>query len=172
MKVRRPLAGGLCILTLAAATMAWQPETRPARSDQPQGQPGEPGQRGRGGQGQGPATVEGSMKGMNRALRQLNAQIGDASKKDDNLRIINDMQRACVNAKGAPLPEGILKKAADDAAKAKLHAEFRHELIKAMRLLLDIETAIADGKGEAATAKLEELKKLRDHAHEEMGVED
>jgi hypothetical protein len=110
------------------------------------------------------------MRGMNRALRQLSQQVGDAAKKDENLRLINDLQRGCVNAKGAPFPEPLLKKAADDAARAKMTEEFRRELIKMLRLLLDIETDVFDGQGDAAKAKLEELEKLRDHAHEEMGL--
>ncbi len=51
-----------------------------------------------------------------------------------------------MNAKGAPIPEEVLKKAPDEAAKTKLTDEFRRELIKSLRLLLDIETDIADWK--------------------------
>ena len=117
-------------------------------------------------------SVGGGMNGMNRALRQLSRQIEDATKRDENLRLVNDMQRGCVGAKGAALPEGVLKKAKDEAEKKKMSDEFRRELIKVMRLLLDIETDIADGKTEAAKTKLAELTKLRDHGHEEMGIEE
>ena len=163
-RVLRSLVACACVLTIAGAGIALQPEREGGR---PQGQPergGPPGGR--------QVSVEGGMNGMNRAMRQLSRQVEDASKRSENLRLINDMQRWCVNAKGAPLSEEILKKAQDEDAKARLTDEFRRELIKAMRLLLDIETDIADGKGEAAKAKLAELAKLRDHAHEELGVKD
>ncbi len=165
----RPLLATASVLTIAAAGIALQPERGAGGGGQPQGQPERGG--GPGGRGQ-QVSVEGAMKGMNRALRQLNQQIGDATKREENLRLINDMQRGCVNAKGAALPEDVLKKANDDAGKKKMREEFRRELIKTMRLLLDIEADIADGKNDAAKTKLGELTKLRDHGHEEMGVKD
>jgi hypothetical protein len=112
------------------------------------------------------------MKGMNRALRQLSRQIGDESKKEENLRLINDMERGCVNAKGAKLPEDVLEHAKDEAGKAKMATEFRSDLIKVMRVLLDIETDIADGKTDDAKAKLKEVEKMRDHGHQEMGLKE
>jgi hypothetical protein len=176
----RPLAATACFLTIAAAGIALQPDGgRPPR-EQPAGerggQPGERGERGPGGPG-GPGgrqqvSVEGSMKGMNRALRQLARQVGDESKKAENLRLINDMQRACVNAKSAPLPDDVLEHAKDEAGKAKMAAEFREDLIKVMHKLLDIETDIAAGKLDDAKAKLAEVGKMRDHGHEEMGLKD
>jgi hypothetical protein len=167
----RPVAAAVGVLAIAAVGVALQPE-RGAPPAQPSGrQPEQQPERG-GGPGGRQASVGGGMNGMNRALRQLSRQVDDATKKDENLRLINDMQRGCVSAKGAPLPEGVLKKAKDDAAKAKLTDEFRRELIKVMRLLLDIETDIADGKADAAKAKLADLAKIRDHGHEEMGVEE
>ena len=58
-----------------------------------------------------------------RALRTLKGQITDASKREDNLLLINQMQVACVSAKGGKLDE-VLKdlKPEEAAAKAK---EFR-----------------------------------------------
>jgi hypothetical protein len=109
------------------------------------------------------------MKLMNRTLKQLRAQLSDATKRDENLRLIGEMQRGCVNAKSGK-PEQILADAKDDPARAKISAEFRRELIAVMRKLLDAELSIADGKPEAAAAALDEVEKLREHAHEELGV--
>lgn len=173
----RPFVTAACLFALAGAVAAMQP----AQSGQPTGTPPrQPGERGPGGQPGGPRgpgrgeqiSIEGAMKGMNRSLKQLSGQIADASKKDENLRLVNDAQRFCVLAKGQPLPEKVLEHAKDDASRAKLSSEFRADLIKALRLMLDIESELADGKGDSAKAKLDELVELRDHAHEEMGVEE
>jgi hypothetical protein len=110
------------------------------------------------------------MKGMNRSLRQLNQQIGDASKKDENLRLVNEIQRGCATAKGAVLPEKYLK--GDDAAKAKTAAEFRSTLIKMMRTLLDMEEDIAAGKTAEAEAKLKQVVKMGEDGHHALGVKD
>lgn len=169
----RPIAAGVCVLAVAAGVLAWQPEGRAPRGQQPAGQPGQGDPRGPGGPGGGRGgapSVEAGMKGMNRPLRQLSQQIGDASKKDENLRLINDMQRGCATAKGASLPEKYLK--GDDAAKAKLAGEFRSDLIKMMRLLLDIEEDIAAGKTAEASTKLKQVAEMRDHGHKEMGVKE
>jgi hypothetical protein len=62
-------------------------------------------------------------------------------------------------------------KFADAEAKAAIVAEFRSDLRKNLRLLLDLEDAILAGKSDEATAILAKVEELRDHAHEEMGVE-
>src|ERR1043165_4047218 len=81
-------AGMLCAFTLLG-TSAWgQPEKQPERGPGER-QPGGPGQPG--GRGAAPS-VEAGMKGMNGAMRRLRDQIGDASKKDDNLSLIGRMQ--------------------------------------------------------------------------------
>ncbi len=117
-------------------------------------------------------SVEQAMKSMNRPLRQLRTQIGDATKKDENLRLINDMQRGCVAAKGQPVPHEVTDLAADDAAKVKMADEYRRELLGALKLMVEVEQAILDDKADEATAKLDALVAARDHAHEELGIKD
>lgn|SRR5262245_56129005 len=138
-------------------------QRQPVRPGSPEGRPGDPA---------APVSIDRAMKGTNRAIRQLRGQVTDSSKKDENLRLVSDAQRGLVLAKGQPLPDDVLKNAKDDAAKAQMNAAFRKDLIGALHLLLDIETDIADGKGDAAKAKLEELIKKRDAAHKELGVKD
>lgn len=156
-------------------------QTQPA----PQGQPPR-GPRGEGGQGRerqgppggregGPRTaisVEASMKVMGRALRTLKAQAGDATKREENLRLVNEMQRGCVTAKGSPVPEPLLKDAVSDPDKAKIKETFRKGLLDLLRKLVDLEEAIADEKGDAAKGLVEEVIKMRDKLHETMGVKE
>lgn len=174
---RRSLVPALAAAMVFASAPAFalqpadgKPADRPANQPPPgrgQDRATRPG--GPGGPGQN-ISVEGAMKAMNRGLRQLKGQIADAGKKDDNLRIIGDIQRAAIAAKSQPVPPSVLSGAKDDAARAKLAVTFRSELMSAVRALLDMEQDVLDGKTDAAKAKLDNLAKLRDHGHEAMGV--
>jgi len=139
------------------------------RVDRPNGEAGGPGAGGPG--GRRADSVEGAMKGMNRALKGLNAQIADPAKKDDNLKLISSLQRNVVNAKDLPVPEGIMKLAKDDTQRAKLSETYRKNLIALMRKLLDLEEDVAAGKTSEAKAKLAEIQKMQDAGHADMGME-
>jgi hypothetical protein len=184
----RPQTLVLCVLVAGAASLAapWsllaQPQGNPPAKEgsrPPEGRgPGErgpetPGQEGRGGRPRPEQpSVEGAMKGMNRGLKNLLAQVGDPTKKDDNLKIVNDMQRACVGAKSQPVPKDVLEKAGDAKAQAKVSAAYRTYLIKTMRTLLDLEEAIVSDNNDVAKAKVAEIEKLRDAGHDAVGLSD
>jgi len=175
------LAVSICCIMVGAGTL-WavqpaqdqrdgQPQQRPERGPGgPERGPGGPGG-GFGGQGR-QASVEAGMKMMNRAARTLNTQISDASKKEDNIRLINDMQRGCATAKGLPLPAEFFKDVKDDAAKAKITAEYRADLIKIMRSMIDVEVAISEGKTAEAKAGLDAIEKIRQASHTRLGVKE
>ncbi|MFO0833091.1 MAG: cytochrome b562 [Phycisphaerales bacterium] len=128
-------------------------------------------QRGPGGQGFGQgASVEGGMKAMNRNLRTLKGQISDASKRDENLGLINQMQVGCALAKGGKLDE-VLKDLKPEEATAK-KKEFRTEMIALARTLLDVEEALMNEKYAEAQKALEKAEAARDHGHKEFGVKD
>lgn len=163
-------AATLGLVTLAGSTAQGQPEGKQPAARQPEGkQPGRPGE-GRG-PGEGRAqSVEGSMKGMNRSMRQLEDQLGDASKKEDNLRLVGELQRNCAAAKNGQA--NVIREMKDEAAKAKASVAYRKHLIAVMRKLLDIEESIMADKIEAAKAQMGEVAKMRDDGHKELGVED
>jgi hypothetical protein len=119
-----------------------------------------------------PPSVNRSMKGMARALRELKDQAADPSMTADSLRLIGEFQRSLVAAKSQSVPDDLLAQAATPADKERLSKEFRAELIKALRLALDLESDILEGRHAAAAAKCADIITLRDHAHEEMGVEE
>lgn len=131
------------------------------------------GGRGPGGRGADrPPSVEGAMKGMNRALKQLRNQITDAGKKEENLKLIGEMERNCLAAKEQPLPGDVLKNVKDPAARAKLGETYRKDMIAAMRELLDIEQNVADGNAAAAKTHLDKLLELRDASHKTFDIKD
>ncbi len=172
------LAAGLSFacVTAAVAQDSPPPSGKPAGQDTSPKGPAPGGDRGRGtgrgGPGAGAVNLEGAMKSMGRALKSLQSTIGDASKKEENLKLIFEMERACAGAKGAQLPPDITKDAADDAAKAKMTAEFRAGLNKMLRALLDLEQSVTDGNTAQATSQLATIAQLRDASHKQLGVKD
>lgn len=130
-----------------------------------------PPMRGPGGPGAG-GSVEVSMKEMGRALRKLRGSIEDSAAKEDNLRLLGEMERGCINAKNLPVPGDVLRHAADDAAKEKLAVEFRSHLLGLMRKLLDVEQSVMDGKNDVAKTQLEEVFKLQKAGHDAMGLKE
>jgi hypothetical protein len=135
----------------------------PPREGAPRGGRGQPG---------APANLEASMKAMNRSVKALKGLVSDPAKKDEALKTVSEAQRACAACKAAPLPPKFTEKAPDAEAKAKVEAEFRGDLRKNLRMLLDLEDAIVDGKADEAKAILAKIEELRDHAHEEMVVDE
>jgi len=122
--------------------------------------------------GSGMGSVEVSMKEMGRALRKLRGSVEDASKKDENLAAIGEMQRGCVNAKNLGAPKGVLKEAADDASREKMTADYRTHLISLMRKLLDLEESVVAGKLDVAKTQVDEIFKMQKEGHEAMGMGD
>ncbi len=140
---------------------------QPREGERPRG-PGGPGGQG----GERRMSIEGAMKIVNRNTKLLKAQIGDASKRDENLGFVNEMERGCVTAKGLPLPKDVLEHASDDAGKAKMRAEYRTQMLVMLKKLIQLDEAIGEGKLDQAKATLEELLALRDKTHKDMGVKD
>lgn len=115
-------------------------------------------------------SVEAAMRDMNRGMRQLRGELADASRKEENLRIINDIQRACLVCKAQKVPQGILRDAKDDVARAKLAIDYHAHMVTVMRTLLDLEMAVAQEKADEAKAKYAQLARDRDDGHEALGL--
>jgi hypothetical protein len=162
------------------------PTTAPAAKDgansgdsAPQGQPATGGEGRRGGQpgGRGadtgglPQSVRQAMSIMGRGLRTLKTQAADTNKKDENLKLVADMERGCLAAK-ALLPEKAMTKAADQAKKDEIALTFRKQLISMMEKLLKLETAIIEEKGSEASQLVTEITALRDESHKKLGVKE
>ena len=123
-------------------------------------------------QGERRISVEGTMKIMDRAMEALNGQITDASKRDENLAHVNEMQRGCVIGKGLPLPKEMLEKAGDDAAQAKLKQAYRSHMLTLLKKLISLEEAIAESNLDDAKRLLNEVGQERDRGHAAMGMGD
>ncbi|MBY0396842.1 MAG: hypothetical protein K2X91_10295, partial [Thermoleophilia bacterium] len=115
--------------------------------------------------------LEGSMKGMDRALDALKSNIGDAAKKDENLRLLSDAERFCASAKAAR-PTDALNDAKDEAERSRLLTDFRRRLLAVLKTLIEAEEATMDGQTDKARAALEKVASMRDAAHKEFKVMD
>lgn len=157
------LIGCLLALAVAAATLAASTHSAsfPASA--------QPDRRGRPGDGQ--MNVDVAMKLLNRSYRQLRSQIDDAARLEENLRLIGEMQRACLACKSQPVPPTILREIRDDAEREKIPGAYRRHLIVTMRTLLDLEEDVVDGKVESARARLSELIRQRDAGHAAIGMD-
>lgn len=112
------------------------------------------------------------MKVLNRSFERLKVTVGDATRQDSNLALLDEMERAAVIAKMQPLPKKVLDKAADDAARNRLSLTFRNDLVGLMRELLEVEHAVIQGRFDVAKSHLAEVEKLRDKAHAALGVDE
>ena len=119
MKIKSLKGVVLCASAgLLISAAAAQPERGTAPAGQPQdqrsardgerrpdaGQPGGPNARRPGGGGE-ITNVESAMKLINRSARRLKQQIADPEKKEENLKIVGDIEKAIVAAKSMPAPE-------------------------------------------------------------------
>ena len=157
----------------AVFMMAAQPGDRPAerpapREGQPAGQPGggqpggQPGERGpgrgpRGGGGGEFTSVEQAMKAINGGYRELKKTVEDASKKTGNLALVAQMQRGALYSKNN-VP-GHLK-----GGEKSLEA-YRKAQITLMRMLLDLEVQIMDGKTADAAKSVTALHDFEEEQH-------
>ena len=166
------LVSALILSLSALLTLDEPPAPRPAS---PSSQPAQ-GERPRLPQGPGGGerrvSVEGAMKTMNRSLKQLKSQLAETSKRDENLALVNEMERGCVTAKGLALPKDVLERAGDEAAQAKMKQNYRAEMLTLLKSLISLEEAIGNGKADEAKKIIEEIQRQREKEHKAMGVKD
>ena len=169
------ISGYVAVAQPADAPKQGDGEKREAPSRAPEGRPGEGGRtRVR---NPNPENLEGAMKLMAGNLKRLKGQIADASKKDENLKLVNEMERGAIIAKGMDINEGPkdavnLTKEPDAKDKAAKAAEFRKQMIVLVNKLLTLETQIMDGKTDDASKSVDDLLKFRNENHKAFGVKD
>ncbi|MBC7773211.1 MAG: hypothetical protein H7210_11995 [Pyrinomonadaceae bacterium] len=150
------------------------PPTKPGdTAPPPPPPPSLPGPDGEKGPDRGPGkpgeSIGDAMSRMDRAIKQLQRQVGDTKKKDDTLRIVSEVQRNCLAAKAIPVPPEMLEKIKDEAEKTKVASSYRKRMVSLMRKLLDLEMFVLEGKTDAANAKVLDIMKFSEESHEEFG---
>lgn len=107
------------------------------------------------------------MSVMNKNLRTVKRQLGDASKKDDNLALIGKVKGALEEA--SKLDPKKTKDQADKPAYTKKYKEEMGDLSKAVG---DLEAAIKADAKDKAEASLKKIYELKDKGHKDFGVDD
>lgn len=107
------------------------------------------------------------MKDMNRSLRTLKRQLADASKKDDNVALVEKVKKNIANTKDlAP------KKTADQADKAGYTKKFHDEMADLDKSVDELEAAVKAGNADDAKKALDKMYKEKEKGHKDFGVDD
>ena len=123
----------------------------------------------RGGQGGGaPVNLEGAMKQMNGAYKALKASAFDAASKGADLEAVQRLQMAVVGAKGGAAglrmtDEGKSKFGGDKAA---FEAGYRRKMLDTLKIAVELEIAILDGKSGEAKSLVGKLHDMEESGHD------
>lgn len=139
----------------------------------PPGGPGGPGAQGRR-RGAGPQSFEGAMKQVERGFEGLEESPLDASSKDRDLELVQQVQMGLVGSKGlipsVKMAPQAKAKYGDDTAKYQL--DLRTQIIASIIDAIALENAILAGNQAGAKALVEKLHKQEHDSHEQFKREE
>ena len=110
-----------------------------------------------------------NMSAMNKNLRTLKRQLGDTSKKDENIGLLGKMK--------ASLDEAIKlqpKKTKDipEAEKTAYIEKFKKQITELKKSFEEIETALKAGKADEAKVVFDKLAEQKEKGHKDFGADD
>ena len=110
-----------------------------------------------------------NMSGMNKALRTLKRQIADASKKDENVAMVEKIKTSIAEA--AKLEP---KKTKDipAAEKAAYLEKYKKQMGDLGKTFDEIEAALKAGKADDAKALFDKLAEQKEKGHKDFGADD
>lgn len=163
-------------LIVAAPSAIARPSPPPPTGPEagpPPGPDARPGRGPRGPRGGGESmSVEAAMKLMDRSLERLDTLVGDPAKQGEALVAIGEVERGCLAAKNQPAPRDVLERATDADDRTAFAAEYRRDLLQAMRGLLDAEEALLAGNTTHAREALARVSDIQKKGHERFGVKE
>jgi soluble cytochrome b562 len=110
-----------------------------------------------------------NMSGMNKLLRTLKRQIGDAAKKDENVGIIGKIKTSIAEA--AKL-EPKQTKDIPEAEKAAYLEKYKTQMAELNKTFEAIEAAVTAGKADDAKALFDKLSEQKEKGHKDFGADD
>ena len=110
-----------------------------------------------------------NMSGMNKALRTLKRQIADASKKDENIAMVEKIKASIAEASKL---EPKKTKDIPAAEKAAYIEKYKKQMADLGKTFDDIETALKAGKADDAKALFDKLGEQKEKGHKDFGADD
>ena len=110
-----------------------------------------------------------NMSGMNKALRTLKRQIADASKKDENVALLEKIKTSLAEATKL---EPKKTKDVPAAEKAAYIEKYQKQMADLTKTFDDIETALKAGKADDAKALFDKLAEQKEKGHKDFGADD
>ena len=108
------------------------------------------------------------METINRDVRKLGRQYSDATKKDDSLQLVAEMQKSADTAKGLT-PSKAEK--LTGAEKTKYMDTYKKDMDALMKEIAALKGAIETGKTDQAKAELDKINQLKMSSHKELSVQ-
>lgn len=110
-----------------------------------------------------------NMSGMNKALRTLKRQIADASKKDENIGLLEKIKTSIAEASKL---EPKKTKEVPEAEKAAYIAKYKKQMEELGKTFDEIETAVKADKAADAKALFDKLGEQKEKGHKDFGADD
>jgi soluble cytochrome b562 len=108
-----------------------------------------------------------NMSGINKSLRTVKRQLADASKKDENLALIEKVKKGIADTKDMEP-----KKTKDQSDKAAYTKKFHEEMDGLAKTVGELETAIKAGDADAAKKALDKIYQEKEKGHKDFGVDE
>src|SRR5688500_397495 len=112
--------------------------------------------------------IHDSMEAMNKSYKKLKTQVTDKAQNEASLKLLLEMQKNVLTAKGE-IPERVKK--ASEADRAKLVQGYRTEMNGLMTHLIKIETAVSDGNNAEAEKLVAALMDIKKAGHDKFTEE-
>ena len=106
--------------------------------------------------------LEDAMTTLNKALKTVKAQVEDPSKNADSLKLVAEIEKQALIAKGF---EPAKAKSVPAAEKAKFVAAYRVKMTELMTEILKLEKALLENKNDAAAASVKLLYEMKTAGH-------
>lgn len=102
------------------------------------------------------------MQAMQTAFRTLNGQIADATKIQDNLKLLQEFEAAVIASKNTVPP---MVAAMPEAERGARITEFKKTMVKLLKATLDVEDALLAGDAAKAQTALAALQPIQQEGH-------
>ena len=109
------------------------------------------------------------MKTVNKSLRTLKRQVGDAAKKDENLQLLATIKKS-LDASAKLEPAKTKDQPAGD--KAAYVDKYHKEMADLKKTFEDVETAVKADKADDAKKLFEKLSEQKEKGHKDFGADD